>query len=57
MQGEKLGLIGGTIGTAIGGTSWLIVLGIFMKSILLTTVPYKLNTIQLVRIFGAFLFR
>lgn len=39
MQGEKLGLIGGTIGTAIGGTSWLIILGISLKSILLATVP------------------
>ena len=39
MQGEKAGLIGGAIGTTIGGTSWLIILGISMKSILLATVP------------------
>lgn len=38
-QGEKAGLIGGTVGATIGGTCWLIVLGVVLRSPVYTLIP------------------
>lgn len=39
MEAEKIGLIGGAVGATVGGLSWLIILGIVLKSPLYTVLP------------------
>ncbi len=44
-RGEKLGLIGGIGGAALGATLWLVILGVVIRSTLLIALPLIIGSI------------